>query len=92
MDATDFAIGIALVGIIVWVSIIALNLNVASAEIADLYVLTALNKPLISVEEACPIQGGFELVEPKGFDAAPYYILSGRNDFNQTYFCFYRKT
>ncbi len=91
MDATDFAIGIVLIAALAWISIIALGQSVANVSIADLYVISELNKPLISLSDVCPAQSGFELVQPKRIEMEPYYILAGKTDFNQTYFCFYRK-
>ncbi len=91
MDATDFAIGIAIMGILVWISLIVLNMGSVGIAISDLYVIAELNKPLISLEEVCPSETGFELVEPRGLEIEPYHVLAGVNDFNQTYFCFYRK-
>ena len=90
MDATDFAIGIALIAILVWVSIIALNQNASNTAIADLYARTALNKPLISHPDVCPPEPGFELREP-GSQMEQYHTRSGYTDFNQSYFCFYKK-
>ena len=91
MDVTDFAIGIVLIFIIAWVSIIALNQDVVRSDIADLYVLTAIGRPLISEEDACPQQAGFELVKPDKTEMQPYHVIAGINDFNQTYFCFYKE-
>ena len=91
MDATDIAIGVVVMGLLAWVSIIALNQNGERASIAGLYALSQINRPLISPQEICPQESGFELVEPERIEMQPYYISAGSTDFNQTYFCFYKK-
>jgi len=91
MDATNIAIGMVLVGALVWVSIIALNLGATRSSVLDLYARTELNKTLISPEDLCSQEQGFELVQPNNLALEPYYVLAGANDFNQTYFCFYEK-
>ena len=91
MDATDFAIGIVLIAILAWVSIIGLNQNATRVSIVDLYARTELNKSLISPDDVCPREQGFELTAPNSVGMQPYHISVGKTDLNQTYFCFYKK-
>ena len=91
MDATDFAIGIVLIALLTWVSLISLNQGAAGVSIADLYAISSLSEPLISPEELCPAESGFKLVQPERIDDNPYYVSVGKTEFRQTYFCFYEK-
>lgn len=91
MDATDIVIGIVLIAVLAWVSIIALNQNANQTAIADLYARTALNRTLISHPDVCPEQIGFELVGPDSISREQYFVSSGYTDFNQSYFCFYKE-
>ena len=90
MDATDFVLGIILIAILAWISLIALNQIVMQNSITDAYLQAVLNKPLISLEDVCPEQSGFELVKPNSLEIEPFHVLVGVNDFNQTWFCFYK--
>jgi|TARA_B100002003_G_C13973599_1_gene471081 hypothetical protein len=91
MDATDIVIGVILMGVLVWVSIIALNQGSSNTALADLYTKTALNKTLISHPDVCPDQLGFELIGPDNISREQYFVSSGYTDFNQSYFCFYKE-
>ena len=91
MDATDIVIGVILIAVLVWVSIIALNQGASNAALTDLYAKTALNKTLISHPDVCPDQLGFELVGPDSISREQYFVSSGYTDFNQSYFCFYKE-
>jgi hypothetical protein len=91
MDATDIAIGIVLIGLLAWASMIALNQSSIRAEVAGLYVLSKINRTLVSPQGLCKSASNFELVFPSELEMQPYYVTAGVTDLNQTYFCFYRQ-